>query len=258
MNKKIVLLSVIAVAVFAGYVFVNKKGSVKDSDSFVVGMTAGYAPFVSVNERGEYEGFDIDVANAVAQKMGKKLVLKDLGSMTSLFMALNQGEIDAIIWAISITQDRLNNFAMVHYQGELTNSYPLIFWKQIPAGIRSIDDMKGMTICVEPTSAQDRVLNDYPFITRIPVERVDDALLNIQYGKADAALVEGAIAKKFQQKYPEIKIMDISLNAANRVQGMGIVLKKNNEVGIRAVEKAVAVLKAEGVVEQFEKKWSIS
>src|SRR5690606_28212075 len=128
----------------------------------------------------EYEGFDIDVIKAIAKETGKKLVLKDLGSMSSLFMALEQNKIDAIIWGMSITQDRLNKVAMVRYQGELVTSFPLLFWNDIPENIKSINDMAGKTICVEPTSSQDTVLSKYSFIAKLPTEKVDDALLNIQ------------------------------------------------------------------------------
>jgi ABC-type amino acid transport substrate-binding protein len=227
-------------------------------NTLTVGTAAGYAPFVSVNKQGEYEGFDIDVAQALAQKMGKKLVLKELGSMTSLFMALEQGSIDAIIWALSITQDRLKKVSMINYQGELTTEYPLIFWQKIPSGISTINDMKGMAVCVEPTSAQDTVLNKYPFIIKKSTEKVDDALLNIQYSKADAAFVEPAIAKKFKNKYSEIQIMNVPLAPEDQVQGMGIAIKKNNNALIQQVEQAVNTLKRDGSIKQFEKKWNIT
>ena len=226
--------------------------------AFIVGTAAGYAPFVSINERGEYEGFDIDIAQELALKMGKTLELKDLGSMTSLFMALNQGSIDAIIWGLSITQDRLKNVAMVRYQGETVTTYPLIFWQKIPENIKTIEAIKNMSICVEPTSSQDAVLSKYEFINKIPVDKIDDALLNIQYGKADAALVEPAIAKKFKNKYPEIMILDVPLNIEDQVQGIGIAIKHENKSLIKEVEDVVAKLQAAGTIKELEQKWGIA
>ncbi len=228
-----------------------------DNNIFVVGTVPDYAPFVSVNAQGEYEGFDIDVAKNIAQKLGKKLVLKDLGSMAPLFIALDQGSIDAIIWGLSITQSRLDKVAMIRYQGETVTSYPLIFWKEIPAGINGIQDMQGMTVCVEPASSQDTALSSYPFIIKKSTERVDDALLNIQYGKADAALVEPAIARKFQAKYPEIQILDMPLAPQDQVLGMGIAIKKENVSLIEQVQTAVDALQKEGVINILEKKWKI-
>jgi ABC-type amino acid transport substrate-binding protein len=235
--------------------FVLTRRNAQNHDLFIVGTAAGYAPFVSVNEAGQYEGFDIDVARALAQKLNKQLVIKDLGSMTALFMALQQGSIDAIIWGLSITQERLKKVAMVRYQGESTTAYPLIFWKEIPIGITTINDMVGKRICIEPTSSQDAVLRKYPFVLVVPTERVDDALLNLQTGKVDAAFVEPAIAKKFQAKFPEIKILNVPLSKEDQVLGVGVTIKKSCTELITQVEDAVKQLT--DVIKVYEQKWGI-
>lgn len=259
MSYRLLGISLLLVAAVVGsYLFFMNNPGAPDNDIFSVGTAAGYAPFVSINPQGDYEGFDIDVAYALAKAMGKKLMLKDLGSMTSLFTALDQGKIDVIIWGLSITQDRLKKVAMIHYQGEITASYPLIFWQDIPEGIRSISDMKGKIVAVEPTSSQDAVLSKYSFIEQLPIEKVDDALLNIQYSKTDAAFVEPAIAKKFKNKYPEIKILDVPLAPEDRVQGVGIVVKQNNNELINQVQQAVTKLKSTGIITQLEQKWDIT
>lgn len=255
--KRITFIILIILALVGAFIVFKKLQIKKDEHTFVVGTAAGYAPWVSVNEQGEYEGFDIDVANALAATMGKTLQLKDLGSMASLFVALEQGTIDAIIWGLSITQERLEKVAMIHYQGEPTTSYPLIFWQKIPEGVTSINDMKGMTISVEPASAQQSVLNRYPFINQRTTERVDDELLNIQYGKTEAALVEPAIARKFKEKYPEIMMLDVPLGAEDFVQGVGIVIKKENTKLIEHVRSAVNQLKADGTIAELERKWRV-
>lgn len=256
MKIKNIALMIACMLAYACYIHISKQPS-SNNDTLVVGIASGYAPFVSVNQSGDYEGFDIDVAHALADQLGKKLVLKDLGSMTSLFMALEQGTIDVIAWGLSITQERLEKVAMIHYQGAVTDAYPLIFWKQIPEGVTTLDDMSGRTICVEPTSAQDVILDSYPTITKLSTEKVDDALLNIQYNKAVAALVEPAIAEKFKNKYPEIQILNVSLPEQDKPQGIGLVVKKNNASCIQALHDAVTALKTAGIIEQLEKKWNV-
>ena len=161
--------------------------------------------------------------------MNRKLNLVDLGSMASLFIALNQGSVDALIWGLSITNERLSKVAMVNYQGETVTSYPLLFWQHIPSNIRSIDDMQGMSVCVEPGSAQEQALQPYAEIRPIYTEKIDDALLNIQYNKADAALVEPVIAKKFKARFPEIQIIDLQLPSDKQEQGVGIAIKEGEQ-----------------------------
>ena len=256
MKIKLLLGACILIGI-AGMFYFTTIDEPKVANTLIVGTVTGYAPFVSVNQQGEYEGFDIDMAHAVADTMGKELVIKDLGSMASLFTALQQGSIDVIIWGMSITEDRLQKVAMVHYQGEATRSYPLLFWDKIPEGVMSIADMQGKTVCVEPASSQEAVLRTYSAVTMLPTERVDDALLNIQYGKADAAFVEPAIAKKFKAKYPNIQILEVPLSAEKCEQGVGIVIPKDKTALIQDVTDAVAILKADGTVARLEQKWGI-
>lgn len=257
--KKITLISIF-LAFFCligfGIYFLLKKQEKRD-DTIIFGTASGYAPFVSVNQQGEYEGFDIDVAHAIANVMHKRIKIQDLGSMATLFEALKTGRIDAIIWGLSITKKRLENVAMVHYQGETTTSYAMLFWQKIPNGITSINDMKGMSVCVEPHSSQETVLDKYPLIRKIPIEKVDDSLLFIKTGKADAAFVEPAIAKKFKSQFPKIIMLDVPLSAEDQVQGIGIAIMPTNTEMIALIQSAVTTLTRQGIIEKLEKKWNI-
>lgn len=258
MNIRIALIVCFTLCICIGvYTAFNSKQE-PTQNTLVVGTAAGYAPWVSINEKGIYEGFDIDVAQELAQTLNKKLILKDLGSMSALFMALEQGSIDIIMWGLSITSDRLKKIAMVYYQGDTITTYPLLFFKQIPQGIKTIEDMKGLTVCVEPGSSQAVVLDQYPCINQKLTERIDDALLNIQYGKADAAFVEPAIAQKFQNKYPTIVSLAVPLAPENHVQGVGIVIKKENTKLIEQIERAVDELIQKNIIKTLETKWNIS
>jgi len=88
--------------------------------------------------------------------------------------------------------------------------------------------------------------------------RVDDALLNIKYGRADAAFVEPAIARKFKNKYPEIQILDIPLAPEDQVQGVGIAIKKENGSLTKQVQQAVNAITSNSSIKKFETKWEIS
>jgi len=251
------LLTTFLITLLGSY-YLLKQNAPSDNNTLVIGTAAGYAPWVSINEQGIYEGFDIDVIQNIAQTMNKRLIIKDLGSMTSLLIALKQGMIDGIIWGMSITKDRQANMAMVRYQGEKITSFPLLFWQTIPKGIKSITDMKNKTICVEPASSQETVLNTYDFITKTYTEKIDDALLAIQYGKADAALVEPAIAKKFKARYPELQTLEVPLNEVDYVSGVGICIKKENNELINAVTQAVEILNNNGTLKTLEEKWDLA
>lgn len=248
----------------AAFIFFFRQLKSPTTDTFIVGMSGGYAPWVSVNEKGEYEGFDIDVARALAQKLNKKLVLQDCGSMSSLLLALQQKKIDVIMWGMCITKDRLAKMSMIRYQGKEMNSFPLLFWDKIPARVKSIQDLGGMTICVEPASTQEKVLDQYLFYSENAhyfakklTPKIDDALFAIQYGKADAALTEPAIARKFIKKFPNIKVLELPLDEDTKEFGVGICINQHDKNLVQQLADAVKELEEQGVIAELEQRWDI-
>ena len=227
----------------------------------IVGTTSGYAPYVSLDAAGKYEGFDIDLAELLSQKLGRKLVIKDLGSMPTLFLALKQGKVDVLIWAISITEERMKSVDMVYYQGEKVTEMPFLFWNTAPEGIRSIEDLaknskKG--ICVEAGSYQDGVVKKFSEMQVKYIDKITDAILEIKFGKALGAMVDPSLVARFKAQYPEIKVLNLPLPINEQALGNGICINKSQSELSAAVKKAVEELTKEGKIAELEKKWKIS
>jgi ABC-type amino acid transport substrate-binding protein len=226
---------------------------------FVVGTTSGYAPYVSLDEKGEYVGFDIDLATILSKKLQCSLKIKDFGSMPALMLALQQEKIDAIIWAVSITEERQKQIEMIYYQGEKVTKLPLLFWKKIPENVGSLQDLADQpnaVICVEAGSFQDAILQKRKGLTVKHVDTVTDALLEIRYGKSQATLVDPSLVSTLLAKQPELKVVDIDLNPSEQSLGNGICLKKNS-VLIEQVRLAISEMQIEGKIQELEKKWKL-
>ena len=233
----------------------------EEQPPLIVGTTSGYAPYVSLDAAGKYEGFDIDLAELLSQKLGRKLVIKDLGSMPSLFLALKQGKVDLLIWAISITEERMKSVDMVYYQGEKVTEMPFLFWNTVPEGIRSIEDLaknskKG--ICVEAGSYQDGVVKKFSEMQVKYIDKITDAILEIKFGKALGAMVDPSLVARFKAQYPEIKVLNLPLPVNEQALGNGICINKSQSELSAAVKKAVDELTKEGKIAELEKKWKIS
>jgi len=230
------------------------------NETFTVGTTSGYAPYVSLDNKGQYEGFDIDLAKLVAEKLNKKLVIKDMGSMPSLMIGLKQRKVDAIIWAVSITEERQKQMEMVYYQGEKITSMPLLFWGKIPENIKGPKDLKmdpKKSVCVEAGTYQEQVMKAYPDLTLKNVDRITDAIMEIKFGKSLAVAVDNALVSFLQQQNPEIKVLYFPLTPSQRSLGNGICINKNNSELVAQVKKAVDELTKEGKIQDLEKKWNM-
>lgn len=230
------------------------------AEDLIVGTTSGYAPYVSINAEGEYEGFDIDIAKALADKLGRKLVIKDFGSMPALILALKQNKADVLIWSISITPERQKQMAMIYYQGEKTTSLPLLFWEKIPDNIQGLEDLANnpnVVISVEAGSFQENVLLSMPGLNLKQVDKVSDAILELKYGKSQAVLIDHPQKRIYVEKFPKLKTLTINLPESKQSMGNGICLNSANEDLIASVQKVVNELFDEGTITDLETKWKL-
>ncbi|OJV11130.1 MAG: hypothetical protein BGO14_09080 [Chlamydiales bacterium 38-26] len=230
------------------------------ADDLIVGTTSGYAPYVSINDKGEYEGFDIDIANAIAEKLGRNLIIRDFGSMPALILALKQKKADVLIWSISITQERQKQMAMVYYQGEKVTSLPLLFWGKVPDNIKNLEDMANnpnAVISVEAGSFQENVLFSVPGLTLKQVDKVSDAILELKYGKSQAVLIDYSLKPIYTKKFPQLKSLTINLPESKQSLGNGICINLDNKELTSAIQKAVSELFSDGTITNLEAKWKL-
>lgn len=257
--KKNMMVVFGAIIVIAGGLFVSQPAQ-QTKDTLTVGMMSGWAPFMSINNKGEYEGFDVDCAQEIAKRMNKKLVIKDMGSVASCFIALEQRKVDIVLSGLDITQARLDSVAMVRYTGEYEKAFSLVFWDEIPSGIQSMEDFRDLSdavVCVESGSAQQVFLDQYSFIIQKCMNSVIDIILDLRFGKSTAAILEPRIARRFAVQNSQLKMIDVLLPKECIVYGSGIAIKKENTAMIDGVTNSIASMKADGFLTALEVRWQL-
>lgn len=229
----------------------------KSEQEFVVGTCAEFPPYEVLNTQGKPVGFDIDVAQKIADKLGKKLVIKDI-SFDALFVSLKQGKIDAILAGLSITKLRLDAMEMVHYHGKPLKSLPLLFWQKIPAGVTTIADLAhqpNKTVCAQVGTIQEGIISKYTYLDIKHLQSTSDLITDIKYGKSIAAIVEPMVVEQLQHQMPELKVLHLQLTQDDQGMGHGIALNKNNKKLVLAVEHIVEQLKTDGTLDALEQTW---
>jgi ABC-type amino acid transport substrate-binding protein len=257
-NVKYVLLSLIVATIFAVTFFMFKPND-SDTNKLVVGMMSGWAPFMTVNQSGKFEGFDVDVAQKIAAKLGKKLAIKDFGSLSTLLVAMQQKKVAFVLSGLDITQNRLEAMNMVPYTGLAVKSFYLLFWNEIPSGISSIDDLQNLQnpiVCAEPGSAQAKYLDQFKFINQKSLSKIEDMILDIKYGKSLAMIVEPQVSDRFIRKNPELKKLELPIPTSFQTFGMGIAFTKNSPL-LNTVKQIVQSIRQDGSLQALEKKWDL-
>jgi arginine transport system substrate-binding protein len=244
----------VATAIFMNLIQTTAKPA---EDTLTIGLETGYPPFVYIDKNGEIVGFDIDVGERIAAKLGKKLVLKNM-DFDGEILALKQDKIDLIMSGINITPSREKEILMVPYHGNTATSLSLIFWKTIPEGVHSIEDLmkiKNSTVTVGSGTIPESYMTNYPSIQAKSFEGALACLMDVKYGKSVANLVEPDVAEYQQTQHPEVKILSVPLLQNANIGGFGIGINKNNQTLFEQVKASIQELKATGELKQLEDKW---
>lgn len=259
-QSKVVLFVIAAVCLLGG-LYSMLRVPTKNDDTIVVGMMSGWAPFMSIAADGSYVGFDVDVSQELARRMNKKITIYDLGSIVPCFIALEQNKIDMVFSGLDINQARLQQYNMVYYSGNDVTSYDLLFWKQIPEGVKTIQDLKKYPqsiVVVEPGDSPEKCLDQYDYIIKKQISAITDQLMDLQYGKSTAIFRQPVIAQRMRAQYPQLKSISVPLPLEYQIYGMGIALKKENRSLTAMVQKTIEDMIADGTIKKLELKWQLN
>jgi arginine transport system substrate-binding protein len=252
------IISIFVVAIL-GIVFVKhfQATEAPSQENLIVGLQCGYPPFEFMDTSGKIVGFDVEIAEILADKLHKKLIIKDM-EFEGEILSLKQGKIDLIISGMNITPSRLKEIMMVSYHGEQATSLSLIFWNEIPEGINTIEDIASLpnpAISVESGSIPEMFMNHYANIHAKSFQGALGPLMDVKYGKSVANLVEPDVAEYLKTQHPEIKILNVPLPNEETIMGFGIGIKKGNQELFQQIQTIIQDLKASGELKQLEDKW---
>lgn len=251
--RKIIFATFVISLVGIVWILIGKNQ--RSPETLTIGMMSGYPPFMSINNIGKAEGFDVDIAYELGKKLNKKIDLKDM-SLAELFVALQKNKIDLLISGLNITQERLGKIAMIYYQGAPIKTARFLFWKSLPQGVTTLSDLKdkNATICVLPGSTEERFLSQFDYVYAQCFNNYIDMVMALKFGKATAALFEADIVDEYCKKFPELVVMEEPLGSFE-ILGKGIGINNKNDTLIQQVDCAIKELQRDGTIPTLEKKW---
>ncbi len=244
------LLSTAAVAALAGAAALPAQArtleAIKKDGKIIVATEGQYAPF-NFFENKKPAGFEIEVAEAIAAKMGVKVEWKAL-SFDALLTGLKQDRWDMVIASHGITPERSKavTFADPHYC-----SGGVIVAKD--AAIKSAKDLAGKVVAVQTgTSYQDNVkkVAKVKEIKNFPQDT--DARAALVSGRVDAWVTDKFVALQSQQANPG---SGLNMGEFLFVERIAPAVAKGNTALAAEVNKALAAIMADGSYEKISQKF---
>lgn len=224
--------------------------SIEKSGILNIGLCAAYPPFESRDAKtGVIEGFDIDLANAIASKLGIKAKIHD-AQWQALFAGLKTKKYDILISAISKQEAGKENVNMSDTYYKL---YSSIVVKKGDDKIKNVDDLKGKIVGVQIGSGSEQIADKLKGLKKIA--RYDynpEAFIDLKLGRIDAIIVGYAYAIVQKDFNKNFKITD-TIKPAEVVA----VMRKNDDILKKKINTALKELKANGIYDKLVKKWLI-
>ena len=235
----------------------GEAAGVLDKDVILVGTEATYPPFEYRNEKNEVVGYDIDVVEAIAKHLGKKVEIVDM-SFDGLIPALMTGKVDLVAAGMTNTEERRKkvNFSSVYY--DIENAFVV---RADDSSITKLDDLKGKIATVQIGTAQDTFITN----TGLPAEikrfqKNDDALMEIKVGRGDFCVVNLTVANAFLRNNKTFE-EDLKIGFRNKIhregEGIALGLPKGDEALLNAVNGAIETMKNNGEFDSIKKKYQM-
>ncbi|MCI8980331.1 MAG: transporter substrate-binding domain-containing protein [Clostridia bacterium] len=229
---------------------------VQEQGYFTLGLDADFAPMGFTQDDGQIVGFDIDLANAVAKKMGVNVEVKPI-DWDAKAMELSTGKIDVIWNGFSISDER---------RQEVLFSNPYLSTKQsvivkADSDIKTKADLAGKKIALQDGStSEDAVKADAATYESIGDENISrfkensQVLMEVDAGRADAAVIDEIFVRYYLQKENMLDKF-VVLEEGFDEEDYGVGGRLGDYSLMEAINKALDECKTDGTTSEISMKW---
>lgn len=219
---------------------IQKRGTI------IVGLEGDWAPWSYVDENDELTGYDVEVAKAIADKLGVEIQIVP-GEWDGLFAGMDAGRYDMVVNGVEVTEERADKY-------DFSTPYAYIRTALIVKGdndsIKTFEDLKGKKTANSIASTYMNLAESYG-ATCYGVSTLDETLTMVLQGRVDATLNAIVSFTDYMAQHPDsnLKVVATTEEASN----VAIPMRKGDETASlrEAVNKAIDELREDGTLSEL-------
>jgi len=229
------------------------QSSQPETEELIMGLDDTFAPMGFRDEKGELVGFDVDLANEVAERIGVTIKFQPIDwSMKET--ELNAGNIDLIWNGYTITAERQEKVAFT--KPYLENSQIIV--TLAGSDINTKADLAGKNVAVQAESSALDAINSEPEVAESFGELVEfstnnEAFSDLESGRTDALVVDEVNARYFMKQVGEEKYKVLDEDFGDEEYGIG--LRKDDTELLKKINDAMDEMKKDGTYDAVYAKW---
>jgi len=219
-----------------------------EEGKLLMGSDTTYPPFESIGDDGEPEGFDVDIAMELADRLGLELEVVTT-AWEGIIPGLKTDKYDIIMSAMTITDERL---AEIDFSDPYIDSNQSIAVKKGTTDITSEEDLAGKVVGVQVDTTGQFTAEEIPGIAEI--RKYDTILLafqELELGRIDAIMNDYPVNAYLSKMRGQTEV--VATITTDEQYGIGI--KKGNNELLDAVNEALADMMADGTYDEIFDKW---
>lgn len=248
MKKTALVLSVLAVF-FASCAY----GAPSEKRTLRVGMDGSTSGFSVLNDKGELEGFEVDVWREIAKRNGCEVKFEQM-PFSSLLGMISDGRLDTVANTLAPTEKRKEtyNFSIPYlYDEQNLMSAPSVQAK-------TFKDLDGMSIGMVPGSVDEEFVEKIQRENNIKVKKVyfdDTAIQDVVMGKVDACVQSQTIAIEAIQRFGADKIKVLIGSGIYFESAYPFAKTPEGDALREMTDKTLAAMKEDGTLKSISEKW---
>ena len=220
--------------------------TIQQRGKIIIGLEGDWAPWSFVGEDDELTGYDVEVAKAIADKLGVEIQIVP-GEWDGLFAGMDAGRYDMVVNGVEVTEERADKY-------DFSTPYAYIRTALIVKGdndsIKTFEDLKGKKTANSIASTYMNLAESYG-ATCYGVSTLDETLTMVLQGRVDATLNAIVSFTDYMAQHPDsnLKVVATTEDASN----VAIPMRKGDETASlrEAVNKAIDELREDGTLSEL-------
>ena len=227
----------------------DKLQAIKDKGVLVLGTSADYPPFefhIEVEGKDTIVGFDIDIANKIAESIGVELEIIDM-KFEGLLPALTAGKIDLIVSGMTPTDERKQSvdFSLTYYDARQT----MLVLTETVGTLNTIEAFDGKILGVQKSSIQEDLAKTmFTSSEAKAIDKIPNLIMELKTGKVDGLILAEPVAKQYATANPDLSLNGLDLGSEG---GSAIAVQKDSGTFLEAIDMTIKNLVDSGEMDQI-------
>lgn len=231
----------------------GSEGTTEGKKVLIMGTSADYPPFefVDTAKGEEIIGFDIDLANLIAEKLGFEVKVENI-DFNGLIPAIQAGKVDFVLAGMSPNPERDQ---VVDFSEPYNETQQMVVTKK-DSGIKTLEDLAGKTVGAQISSIQEDLAKEVAETVDMKVESrnlIPEVVQELMTKRFDAAIIEDIVAENYVERNPDLTYFPV---AVDDVDYKAAVFPEGSELKAQ-FDQAIQELTDSGKIEELRQKWFV-